>query len=163
MVTTVGSPAVRATARRLLSVETQQHGNSDEAAAHVEHVLAQVCRSLSEWVGSAGCHALFDRAITLAAVENPALLGVRHRERPSPHFDRIAENAREHGAEATVEAATTVLISVIATLSGLIGEDIALSLLDGMGDNVVATPGVGTRTASTTSPHSNPATASHDR
>lgn len=144
----------RATALRILAFESHEHGTSDEVAAQVEHVLARVDRALSEWVGQAGSHALFGRAITLATPEHPVLVGVLHRQRTSPHLAQLAENARAQGAEATIAAATTVLASVIATLSGLIGEDVALSLLD----NVTA-PGTGAREpargAVTTVPQSN--------
>ncbi|MEO8945302.1 MAG: hypothetical protein ABI338_02300 [Gemmatimonadaceae bacterium] len=144
----------RATALRILAFESHERRTSHEVAAHVERVLAHVYRALSEWVGQAGSHALFVRAITLATPEHPVLVGVLHREGTSPHLAQLAENAGVQGTNATIAAATTVLTTIIATLSGLIGEDIALSLLD----NVTA-PSTGARDVSrgavTTAPQSN--------
>jgi hypothetical protein len=124
------SQGARAIAQRLIRRGRPDTATSSATAARVEDVLAQAFRNLSEWVGSAGCHALFARAITLSAPEHPVLKGVSQQLHPSPHLDHFAENAGEHGSEATREAATAVLASIIATLSDLIGEDIVLSLLE---------------------------------
>ncbi len=105
-------------------------GSTDAIAAGAEHVLADVFRSLSDWFGAAGCEALFARAIVLSSRSHPVLMGVRNRLHDVPQLDRFAENAREYGSQATAEAATTVLASIITTLAGLIGEDITMRLLE---------------------------------
>jgi hypothetical protein len=48
----------------------------------------------------------------------------------APYLDHLAEIAREYGGQAMAEAATTVLASVITMLNGLIGEDLAMSILE---------------------------------
>lgn len=98
-------------------------------AAGAEHVFSHLFGNLAQWVGTAGCGALFSRAIALAVPQHPVLRGVRFRQ-AAPHLDCLADNAREYGNEATVEAATAALISIITMLNGLIGEDIAMSLLE---------------------------------
>lgn len=92
-------------------------------------MFAHLFRNLSQWVGTAGCGALFSRAIALAAPQHPVLTGVRHRQ-VAPHLYLLADNAREYGTQATADAATTVLSSIVTILNGLIGEDITMSLLE---------------------------------
>lgn len=120
-----------ATARRLASQGIPEHGTPDAIAAGAEHVLAQLFHSLSTWVGATGCNALFARALVLSAPHHPVLKGVRYRlHNGKRQFECLAENAREYGSHATAEAVTTVLASIITMLSGLIGEDIAMSILE---------------------------------
>jgi hypothetical protein len=87
-------------------------------------------RNLSQWIGVTGCHTLFARAITLSAPHHPVLTDVRHQLEVVPHLKHLGENAREYGSQATADAVTTVLATIITMLTGLIGEDIAMSLLD---------------------------------
>lgn len=124
-------PTAQQTAHRLLACGIPEHGTPDAAAAAAgaEYVLAHVFRSLSQWVGTAGCHALFARAITLSARDRPVLTGVRYLQ-AAPHMDHFADNARMYGSQAIAEATTAVLASIITMLAGFIGEDIAMSLLE---------------------------------
>lgn len=92
-------------------------------------MFAHLIRNLSKWVGIAGCNALFARAIILAAPHHPVLTGVRLGQ-SAPYLDHLGENAREYGGQATADGAIDVLARVITMLGGLIGSDIALSLLD---------------------------------
>ncbi|MEO6865794.1 MAG: hypothetical protein ABI229_10110 [Gemmatimonadaceae bacterium] len=125
------SSAALATARRLLSLESPEQGIPDTASTAVEHVFAQLFSSLSQWVGIVGCNALFARALALSAPHHPVLRGVCFQLHDgTPQLECLAENAREYGSQATTEAATTVLASVITMLSGLIGEDLAMSILE---------------------------------
>ncbi|MEO6778692.1 MAG: hypothetical protein ABI194_04495 [Gemmatimonadaceae bacterium] len=118
-----------ATADRLLARGIPKHGTPEVAAAGAEHVFADLFGNLSEWVGVAGCRALFNRALVLSAPLNPVLTGVRYRSEAEPHLDHLAENAAQYGTEATAEAATVVLAAIVAMLAGLVGEDVAMSLL----------------------------------
>lgn len=93
-------------------------------------MFAHLYRSLSQWVGTAGCQALFTRAIMLSAQQHPVLRGVRYQPSAEPHFDRFADNGGVHGGDAIAEAVTSVLASIITMLNGLIGEDIATNLLE---------------------------------
>lgn len=104
----------------------------DEAVAAAEILFARLSHNLSLWVGNAGCQALFSRAFVLCATTNPVCAGVRFqiRDRTS-HLDRLAENARLCGGEATVEGVTEVVASIVTMLTGLIGDEkIAMGLLE---------------------------------
>lgn len=128
--TVLDSPTATAAARRLLSGAIPEQCSPDAVAADMDQVFAHLFHTLSQWVGTAGCQALFARALVLSAPNRPVLTGVLYRPHTVPHLDRLADNAREFGAEATAEAATTVLTSIITMLSGLIGEDLAMTLLE---------------------------------
>jgi hypothetical protein len=125
----VESPAAREAARRLLARELRGSDDPDAVAAGAERVFAQVFRNLAQWVGTAGCHALVTRSLVLTAPQFPILTGVRHMQ-SAPHLERLAENAREYGGKATIDGVTALLASIITTLNGLIGEDVAMSILD---------------------------------
>lgn len=125
------SPTARATAHRLLAPGMPNNGTPDAVAGAVERVLAQLFRSLSQWIGTVGCNALFARALVLSAPHHPVLRGVKyHVHHGTPQLECLAENAHEYGSHATAEGATTILASIITMLNGLIGEDIAMSILD---------------------------------
>lgn len=124
--------SARATAERLLANQVPSPPTPESAISGAERVFAHLFRNLSQWVGAAGCQALFSRALLLSVDDHAVWEGVRYRAQGgTPHFDRLAENARTLGVAATVEGVTVVLTSIITMLTGLIGdEDIAMSLLE---------------------------------
>ena len=129
--TELHSGTARATAQRLLASEILADETSGAAALAAEHVLVDLFSTLSHWVGTAGCEALFTRAFVLAAPHHPVLQGVRYKvHNGTPRLEQFGDNAREYGSQATTEGATIVLASIVTMLSRLIGEDIARSLLD---------------------------------
>jgi len=123
----VESSAARAAARRLLAREMRAGDDPDAVAAGAERVFTQVFRNLAQWVGTAG-HALVTRSLVLTAPRFPILTGVRHMQ-AEPHLEHLAENAHEYGGKAAIDGVTALLASIITTLNGLIGEDIAMSIL----------------------------------
>ncbi len=124
--------AAQSTAERLFASGLPPRPTPEAAATGAEQVFADLFRNLSQWVGAAGCLALFNRALVLSTARHVVFQGVRYRPQGEmPHLERFAENARECGGEATVEGVTAVLTSIITMLSGLIGdEDITMSLLE---------------------------------
>jgi hypothetical protein len=143
------SPTARAVAHRLLAHGIPEHGTPDATAAGAEYVLGHIFRNLSQWIGTAGCHALFASAIARSAPHHPVLTGVRYQQLSAPHLDRLTENAREYGSQATAEGAMAMLAMIITMLTGLIGEDIAMSLLE---EVPTRTPEITPATASDTAP-----------
>ena len=124
------SPTIRATAARLLASGAPLQGSPADVAVAGEQVLNQIFKSLSRWIGSAGCDALFGRAITVSAPDHPVLTDVRHQLQKAPHLLRLSENASKYGEDATRDAITAIVTSIVAMLAGLIGEDLATSLLE---------------------------------
>ncbi len=148
-------PSSLAIARRLASQGVPEKGTPDAVAAGAEQVLAQLFRRLSVWVGTVGCNALFTRALLLSVPHHPVLRGVRYQlQNGERKFECLAENAREYGSEATAEAITAVLASIVTMLNGLIGEDIAMSILDDVPRPTSETPSApGSGTIETASTH----------
>jgi hypothetical protein len=153
--TVLDSKTAQAAAHRLLVSGMPEHGTPDATAAGAEYVFAHLFRNLSQWIGTAGCHALFTRAIVLSVPRHPVLTGVRHHQQGAPHLDRLTENAREYGSQATAEGAIAMLATIITMLTGLIGEDIAMSLLE---EVPTRTSEITTATASDNAPGLTPRT-----
>jgi hypothetical protein len=126
-------PPAREIAERLVASTLPARSTPEAAAAGAEELFARLFHNLSQWVGSAGCQALFSRAFVLCAATHPVCAGVRYRTQgATPHLDRLAENARVCGGSATVEGITEVLTSIVTMLTGLIGDgEIAMGLLEG--------------------------------
>lgn len=125
-------PASRAIAERLVASAIPAGSTPETAATGAEALFALLFHNLSQWVGSAGCEALFSRAFVLSAATHPVCVGVRFRTKGgTPQLDRLSENARDCGGAATVEGVTEVVTSIVTMLAGLIGdESIALGLLE---------------------------------
>jgi hypothetical protein len=122
-------PTAQATARGIIARGIVVPGNPDAVAASAEDLFARLCAGLSEWIGSAGCRALFARAVILTVPTHPVLSGVTLGHF-APYLPVLTENASAYGADATVDAAEAVLVSILTMLHGLIGDDIATGLVE---------------------------------
>ena len=126
-----GTPSLaRTSAERLVARAVPARATPEEAVTGAEVLFTRLFHNLSQWVGNAGCQALFSRAFLLCT--NPACADVRfHMRDRVPHLDRLAENARLCGGEATVEGVTEVVTAIVTMLIGLIGDEkIAVGLLE---------------------------------
>ena len=104
-------------------------GTPEATAAGAERVFAQLIDNLSNWVGVAGCDALFTRALVLSTPNHP-VLGHVQLGKFAPYLASLPNGAREYGASATESAVTDVLALVVTMLGDLIGPDMAMTLLD---------------------------------
>ena len=97
-----------------------------------DRVCRRVSDELSRWIGNDGCRALFARALAAAQAEggHPVLDTVRTSARSVYCLDGLSESATRHGAAAATEGAAAVLSTLIELLARLIGDDMALSLLE---------------------------------
>ena len=127
------SPAARSAAIRLLArgraaAEAQQASRDSLGVA--EMVGRQLASTLSRWFGPYGYHALLTRALADALVTHPELASVRVQTPADPTLVGLAESANAHGIEATMEGMTTVFATIVELLGRLIGEDLALNLME---------------------------------
>ncbi len=123
-------PTARELVRNLIDLEAETQ--TDEAPASADAALAtsdRLFRELSRWVGSAGCHALFARALADARNSHPLLMGMRLLNHDQPHFEGAGEIIEAFGAAATAEAVETVLVTLVELLGRLIGDDMAAKLI----------------------------------
>jgi hypothetical protein len=117
-------------ARRLLARDAPVKEAPDAVAAATEQVCGRVSASLSRWFGIDGTNALFARALVQAQADHPALANVRYSRQSAVCLERLAENARIHGADAAADGVAAILTALIELLGRLIGQDIAMRLVE---------------------------------
>jgi len=89
-----------------------------------------VSANLSRWFGIDGTNALFARALVRAQADHPALANVTYAHQSAVCLERLAESARIHGANAAADGVAATLTALIELLGRLIGQDIALRLVE---------------------------------
>lgn len=121
----------RELACQLLTRETLTPPGPDTTSG-ADRVCRRVSDVLSRWIGRDGCHALFARALATAQEESehPVLDTVRTSVRSVYCLDGLNDGAARHGPAAATEGAATILSALIELLGRLIGEDMALGLLE---------------------------------
>jgi len=117
-------------ARRLLAGDAPAEHAPDAVAAAAERVCGRVSANLSRWFGTDGTNALFARAVVRAQAEHPALANVRYSRQSAVSLEGLAESARIHGAAAAAASVAAILTALIELLSRLIGQDIAMRLVE---------------------------------
>lgn len=112
-------------------IDTHSGNAQNDSRAH-DAALAcnDLYRELSRWVGPDGCHALFTRAVAEARGKYPALSEIELRARSEPYVEGVAESIIAHGDAATAEAVESMLMRLVELLSRLIGDDIAMKLIE---------------------------------
>jgi hypothetical protein len=117
-------------ARRMIESRRAERPGDDSAARAAAAGCNHLYRELSRWVGSDGCHALFTRALAQSRTENPALEQIQLRARSEPYIDNVAEIITENGEAATANALESMLVRVVELLGRLIGDDMAMKLME---------------------------------
>ena len=117
-------------ARRLLAGDAPAEHAPDAVAAAAERVCGRVSANLSRWFGTDGTDALFTRAVVRAQAEHPALANVRYSRQSPLCLQGLPETARTHGAAAADDGVAAILTALIELLGRLIGQDIALRLVE---------------------------------
>jgi hypothetical protein len=93
-------------------------------------MCTQLRLGLGRWIGVTGYRALLDRALGLVRPEHPALEGLSCHGAEEP---LVAAAMREHGA-AEVAAGMMAVVAVLIDLLGrIIGEEMALRLVEQTG------------------------------
>jgi hypothetical protein len=117
-------------ARRLIEGHRSERAEGHTSARAAAAACDQLYRELSRWVGPDGCHALFTRALAQARTEYPALGQIQLRARSEPYIDGVAETIMAHGDPATAEGLEAMLVHLIELLGRLIGDDMAMKLIE---------------------------------
>jgi hypothetical protein len=117
-------------ARRLINSHRSKRSEGHTAARSVAVACDQLYRELSRWVGPDGCHALFTRALAQARAECSALGQIQLHARSDPYIDGVAETIMAHGDPATAEGLEAMLVHLIELLGRLIGDDMAMKLIE---------------------------------
>ena len=117
-------------ARRLINSHRSEPAEGHTAARAAAAACDQLYHELSRWVGADGCHALFTRALAQARTEHPALGQIQLHARSEPYIDGVAETIMAHGDPATAEGLEAMLAHLIELLGRLIGDDMAMKLIE---------------------------------
>lgn len=90
----------------------------------------RVSENLRRSVGDDGYNALLARALTRTQVEHPALMDVRGGGDADFFLNGIAASVDARGVSVVTAAVESLLATLVDVLSGLIGTDMVLNLLD---------------------------------
>jgi len=114
-------------ARRL--VEQEMAGTNEVESAATSLLVERVYESLARWFGPYGALALVTRAIARARPEHPILAHVVVNATSTPHVTGWPNGITAEDAVATTDAAVAVISVLHETLTRLIGDDLAETLL----------------------------------
>lgn len=119
--------AQRLIAREVGSVNGR--GPGPDGAA-LQTVCARVVDTLCNSLGEDGCDALLARALSRTEPHHPALRSIRRLSAGGIHLDGVAAAVDIHPAGEVTAAVEALLGAVVEVLGRLIGEDMAIRILD---------------------------------
>jgi hypothetical protein len=126
------SPASLQIARRLLTREVAPANERDPAKAGValQRTFVRVSENLRDSIGEDGSTALLARALASTEAEHPALKNIRRLNEGGIHLDGVVASVEAHGVAAVTAAIEALLAALVDILGRLIGEDMAIRLID---------------------------------
>jgi hypothetical protein len=125
---TVGSTASEVVSRL---IARESSGTADpNPAAIAATVLQHISADLSRFIGSDGCHALLLRAHAHAHEVHPALKNISISAQPNLSVHGVPESIQSHGAAEIAAGLESTLVAVIELLGRLIGDELAMKLVE---------------------------------
>jgi hypothetical protein len=128
-------------ARRLLKRETNPSDDDSARSARLQKTYAQVAQSLGGALGTAGCTALFARALSRADPHHPALRDMRLIQGGIIVPHGVRASVALHGIDVVTAATEALLAALLEVLTRVVGEDMALQLVDADAQDSVARGG----------------------
>lgn len=117
-------------AKRLIDSWRDDRAAGEGVARAAAEACGHVYDALSRWVGRDGCHALFTRALAQGRADHPALDHIRLQARAEPYVEGIAETITAHGDVVGAQALEAMLARLVELLGRLIGDDMAMKLIE---------------------------------
>ena len=99
----------------------------DEVSREVERVCLELGERLVRWIGPHGYDVLLNRALAATRAEHPALAGMTCRGGDGPI---VTEAVLAHGAPKVGSGIVTLLATVIDLLGRIVGEELAVKILE---------------------------------
>ena len=129
---TSASAAAVEIARRVLARDAVTRGvhNAETQGAALQRACSHVSENLRDAMGDAGWTALLSRALVQAEGDHPALKSLRRVGEGCFHLDGVVESVEIHGIAAVTTAVEALLAALVDVLTRLIGEDMAVKLID---------------------------------
>jgi uncharacterized iron-regulated protein len=100
------------------------------AVAALQRTCLRVSDNLRDSMGDAGCNALLARALARTEADHPALKDIRRLDEDNIHLDGVLASIEAHGVAAVTAAIEALLAALVGILGRLIGEDMAIRLID---------------------------------
>ena len=104
------------------------HDSADDTVQRAGAMCVRITRGLSRWFGPFGSHALVMRALAGVRGDHPVLANVTLSD--GPDIVGLADAAAQHGDAAAVDAIVAATARLSDLLARLIGDDLAISLLE---------------------------------
>jgi uncharacterized iron-regulated protein len=98
--------------------------------AALQRSCLRVSESLRDSMGEDGRNALLVRALARTEADHPALKNVVRINEGSIHLDGVVASVEAHGVAAVTAAIEALLAALTDLLARLIGEDMAVRLID---------------------------------
>ena len=119
-------------ARSLLARESPRGRKAEPKAvgAALQATCVRVCHNLRDAMGVDGCTARLARALARTEHDHPALQEIRRLNNGGIHLDGIAASVEAYGIAPVTAAVEALLAALIDVLGRLIGEDMALRIID---------------------------------
>ena len=126
------SPASLQVARNLLAREaaTDNAGGPETVTSAMQRTCSRVVANLRDALGEDGCNALLARALARTERDHPALTTIRRLDGDRIHLDGVDATVEALGVAAVTAAIEALLTSVVDILGRLIGEEMAIRLID---------------------------------
>ena len=127
-----GTPISLQLARRLLAREAAQvgEGEPEKVGAALTRTCLRVSENLRDSLGEAGWAALLARALAGTEADHPALRNVRRQDEDDIDLDGVVIGVEVHGVASVTAAFEALFAALIEILGQLIGEDMAIRLID---------------------------------
>jgi hypothetical protein len=123
------STAAQEMARRLLAREMSAAVDPATVAAALHQTCVRVSANLRDSVGDDGRDALLGRALARTESQHPPLKDIR-KLNGAIHLDGIVASVEAHGVAPVTAAIEAMLTALVDVLGRLIGDDMAMRLLD---------------------------------
>lgn len=129
---TASSPTSLQVARRVLARESATRSKAEPKAvgAALQRTCLRVSENLRDVMGEDGSNALLARALARTEGDHPALKNAYHRQHGGIQLDGVVASVEAHGVAAVTAAIEALLAALVDILGRLIGEDMAIRLID---------------------------------
>ena len=130
-------------ARRLLAREAPSSNGGDPraAAAALERACSRVSDRLRDSMGEEGHDALMARALAHTQASHPVLKAIHRRSANGIALDGIVASVESNGVTVVTGSIEALLAAVLDILGRLIGEDMAVRIIDQNHGDVPASGG----------------------
>jgi len=102
----------------------------DGRAAELQRTCTRLTDNLRDTVGADGCAALLARSLARTDLAHPALTAVWRQDGREIYLDGVTAAMEQHGEAAVTAGVDALFATVVDVLGRLIGEDMAIRIID---------------------------------